>query len=225
MIADGVIAVIIAYLLGSIPWAYIITRLLTGKDIRKLGGGNVGARNTFREVGLRAGIPVAILDVGKGVAAIVIAHRLLDVSLYEPQFFLKAAEPQLFLLAAGLAAVAGHMWSIYLKFSGGNGLAAAVGVLSILMPWGLLIVLGLMLILAAVTRNPILSLNISLFSLPFSAGFLGNSWLFVVFTCLLILILILNFIPTAKAALVNAGSKENLFAELLWRNKAKKKGI
>jgi len=219
MVVNGVIAVIIAYLLGSIPWAYIITRLLTGKDIRKLGGGNVGARNTFREVGLRASILVAILDVGKGVAGIVIAHRLLNVPLYEPQFFLQATEPQLFLLAAGLAAVAGHMWSIYLKFSGGNGLAAAIGVLAILMPWGLLIVLGLMLVLAAITRNPVLSLNISLLSLPFSAGFLENSWLLVVFTCLLIIILIINFIPTAKAALVKAGGKENLSAELLRKNK------
>lgn len=212
-VITGVIAVIIAYLLGSFPSAYIVTRLKTDKDIRKLGGGNAGARNVFREVGLKAAIPVAFFDIAKGVAAVIIAHRLLNVPLHEPQVFV---------LAAGLAAVAGHMWSVYLKFTGGNGLAATIGVLVILMPWELLIVLGLMFILTAITRNPVLSLNISLLSLPISGWFLEKSWLPVAFTILLILILVLNFIPTAKAALAGAGSEKNLAAELLRRNKAKK---
>ncbi len=222
-IVAGIIAIIIGYLLGSIPSAYIVTRRLTGKDIRKLGGGNVGARNVFREVGLLPAIAVGIFDVGKGAAAIVVAHRLLNVPLYEPQFFKLASGPQFFILTAGLAAVAGHMWSIYLKFSGGNGLAATIGVLAILMRWELLIVLGLMLILTAITRNPVLSLNISLLSLPISGRFLENSWLPVVFTILLILILVLNFIPTARAALAKAGSGKNLSAELLRGNKTKNK--
>ncbi len=206
-VITGVIAIIIAYLLGSIPAAYIVTRLATGKDIRKLGGGNVGGRNVFREVGLRAAIPVAIFDVGKGAAAVAIAHWVLDA-------------PPPFVLAAGLAAVAGHMWSIYLKLTGGNGLSATIGVLSVLMTRELLIVLALMLLFTVITRNPVLSLNISLLSLPVSAWFLGKSWLPVVFTILLILIMVLNFIPTARAALAKAGSKENLFAELLRKKKA-----
>ncbi len=210
MIVNGVISIIIAYLLGSIPAAYIVTRLATGKDIRKLGGGNVGARNVFREVGLRTAVPVAIFDVGKGAAAVAIAVFLLDASEY-------------FVLAAGLAAVAGHMWSIYLKFGGGNGLSATIGVLSVLMYKELLIVLALMLLFTVITRNPVLSLNISLLSLPVSAWFLGKSWLPVAFTILLILIMVLNFIPTARAALVEAGSKEKLFAELLRMDKAEKR--
>ncbi len=129
MIVNGAIALIVAYLLGSIPSAYIITRLATGKDIRQLGGGNVGAQNVFREVGWRAGIPVLIFDVGKGAAAVAIAYWLLGA-------------PLLFLLAAGLAVVAGHMWSIFLRFTGGNGLATTIGVLSVLMTRELLIALG-----------------------------------------------------------------------------------
>ena len=112
-VITGFMVIVIGYLLGSINSAYIITRLLTGKDIRQLGGGNAGARNTLREVGLRAAIPVAIFDVGKGAASVAIAHWLLNIPLYEPN---------LFVLLAGVAAVAGHMWSIYLKFTGGNGL-------------------------------------------------------------------------------------------------------
>ncbi len=122
MIVNGIIAIIVAYLLGSIPAAYIITRLRTGKDIRQMGGGNVGARNVFREVGLGAAIAVGIFDVAKGAGAVVIAEWLLGW----PHPFVFGLG--LFVLAAGLAAVAGHMWSIYLEFTGGNVLATFLGV-------------------------------------------------------------------------------------------------
>lgn len=209
-IITGIIVTAIGYLLGSINPAYIITRLMTGKDIRRLGGGNAGGRNVLREVGLKAAIPVAVFDVGKGAASVAIAYRLLNVPLYEINGFV---------LLAGLAAVAGHMWSVYLKFTGGNGLAASVGALAMILPQTLLIVLGIMLILTVFTRNPILSLNIGLLSLPVSSWFLERSWLAVIFSVLLITIMVLNFIPTARAALTEAGSKRNLTAELLRRHK------
>lgn len=209
VLVSGVIAVIIAYLLGSIPGAYIVTRLATGKDIRKLGGGNAGARNVYREVGLKAAIPVAIIDVGKGVAAVAIAKFVL-------------VAPPLFVVLAGLAAIAGHIWSVYLKFSGGNGLSATIGVLSLIMTRELLIILGIMLVLTIVTRNPVLSLNIGLLSLPVSAWFLEKSWLAVIFSVLLLLMMLLNFLPTARAAWAKAGSKANLLAELVRVDKASK---
>ncbi len=205
-IITGVIAIIIAYLLGSIPFAYIFTRLVSGKDIRQLGSGNVGGNNVFQEVGWKAAIPTAIFDVGKGAAAVAIAHWLLKAPLHEPQ---------LFVLLAGIAAVAGHTWSSYLKFAGGNGLSATIGALAILMPWELLIVLGLLLILTAITRNLVLSVNISLLSMPISAWFLEREWLYVGFCIILIIMLVLNFIPTARAALAKAGDKEKLLAEVL----------
>jgi len=210
-VVTGLIAVVIAYLLGSINSAYIVTRLVTGKDIRQLGGGNAGGRNVFREVGFLAAVPVVFFDVGKGAASVAIAHWLLGVPLYEPHYFI---------FLAGLAAVAGHMWSVYIKFTGGNGLAAAVGVLAMLMPWALLIVFGIMGLLTLFTRNPVLSLNISLLSLPVSAWFLERSWLPVVFSIVLIVIMALNFIPTARAALSKAGNTQNLGAELLRRDKS-----
>ena len=210
-IITGIIAIIIAYLLGSIPFAYIFTRLVSGKDIRQLGSGNVGGNNVFQEVGRKAAIPTAIFDVGKGAAAVAIAHWLLNVPLHEPQ---------LFVLLAGIAAVAGHMWPIYLKFTGGNGLSATIGALAILMPWELLIVIGLLLILTAITRNLVLSVNISLFSVPISAWFLEEGeWLYVGFCIILIIMLVLNFIPTARAALAKSGNKETLLAEVLRKDK------
>ena len=208
-VVTGFVVIIIAYLLGSINSAYIVTRLVTGKDIRQLGGGNAGGRNVFRSVGLRAAIPVAIFDIGKGAASVAIAHWLLNVPLYEIH---------LFVLLAGIAAVAGHMWSIYLKFTGGNGLAATIGVLAMVMPWALLIVFAIMLILTIFTRNPVLSLNIGLLSIPVSAWFLEKLWLPVVFSIVLIVIMVLNFTPTARAALAKAGSGRNLFGQLLKKN-------
>ena len=209
-VLTGIIAVIIAYILGSIPFAYIFTRLMTGKDIRQLGSGNVGGNNVYGQVGLKVAIPVAIFDVGKGTAAVAIAHWLLDVPMYEPQIFI---------LLSGIAAVAGHMWSIYLKFTGGNGLSATIGVLAFLLPWELLIVIALLLILTAITRNLVLSVNISLLSVPISAWFLEKEWMYVGFCLVLIVMLVLNFIPTAKAALVKAGTGKNLVNDLLRKDK------
>ncbi len=218
MIVNGVIAVIVAYLLGSIPSAYIITRLATGKDIRQLGGGNVGARNVFREVGLGAAIPVVIFDVGKGAASVAIAYLLLGFPSLQ-----QISIPQMFVLLAGLAAVSGHMWSIYLKFTGGNGLAATIGILSVLMTRELLIALAITLLLMVITRNTVLSVNISLLlSVPISAWFLEKSWLLVGFSLIVAVVLVLHFLPTARIALAKAGSKEKLLAELLRSNKADK---
>ncbi|MFC1939569.1 glycerol-3-phosphate acyltransferase [Chloroflexota bacterium] len=210
MIIDGGISVIIAYLLGSIPAAYVITRWATGKDIRQLGGGNVGARNVFTEVGKGAGIGVAVFDIGKGAAAVAIAHWLLNA-------------PTLFVLAAGLAVVAGHIWPVFLKFSGGNGLATILGVLSLLMTRELLIALAITVLLIVITHNTILSVNMSLLSVPVSAWLLRESVLFIIFPILLIIIMAINFVPTFRAALVRAGSKENFLAELLRRERVKKK--
>jgi glycerol-3-phosphate acyltransferase PlsY len=206
-----VIAIIVAYLLGSIPFAYIFTRLATGKDIRRLGSGNGGANNVFREAGMKVAIPVAIFDVGKGTAAVFIAYRLLELPLLKPDIYV---------LLAALAAIAGHMWSVYLRFRGGNGLSTTFGALAIIMPWELLIVIGLLLILRVITRNLVLSVNLALISVPISAWFIDKSWLLVGFSIVVAVMLIIHFLPTAKAALAKAGNKENLTRELLRKNKS-----
>ena len=75
-VITGIVVIVIGYLLGSIPSAYIAARLVTGKDIRQLGGGNVGGLNTYREVGIWPALAVGIVDLGKGAAAVAI-HSLL----------------------------------------------------------------------------------------------------------------------------------------------------
>ncbi len=222
-IITTIIAIVIAYLLGSIPSAYIAVRLIKGKDIRQMGGGNVGARNAVQQAGIGAGVAVGILDVGKGAAAVAIAQWLLNVpvgAITIAQYSLGA--PETFVLLAGVAAIAGHIWSIYLKFAGGNGLTPTLGVLAVLMPTEILITLAITLILIIITRNPVLSINIGLISVPLSAWLLEKSGVLVTFSTIVLLMLILHFLPTAKAAVAEAGSKQNLVNELLRRGKGKR---
>jgi len=143
MIIKEIFAIIIGYLLGSIPSAYIAARLATGKDIRRMGGGNVGGLNVRREVGAWPAFAVGIVDLSKGAAAVAIAYWLLDLSL-------------VFVLAAGLAAVIGHNWMVWLKFSGGKGMGVTIGALAVLLPvydyWpGLPIFFGVILIPYVIT--------------------------------------------------------------------------
>jgi len=217
-VITGIIVIIIAYVLGSIPSAYIITRLVKGKDIRKLGGGNVGARNVWVEVGKVPSIAVGVFDVAKGAGAVVLAVWLLD----GPSMQL-VDTPQLFVMAAGVAVVAGHIWSVFLKFTGGNGLATTLGVLAVLLTRELGIAVALILILVVITRNLILSVNISVVSLPIIAWLLGEPWQFIIYPIVLVVVMLLNFAPVIKNDMVQAGSTENFIAELLRRDKARKK--
>jgi glycerol-3-phosphate acyltransferase PlsY len=193
IIVKGIIAIILGYLLGSIPTAYLATRLASGKDVRRLGGGNVGGLNVYREVGLLPAAAVGIVDVCKGAAAVAIAYWLLDVS-------------QPFVLAVAVASVVGHNWMVWLKFSGGKGMGAAIGSLFVLFPLygyplGLVFFFAVVLIPFIITRNVALSMGIGLLSLPF-IGWLGmHSAPFIIFSVVLGLVILVKFIPTAKLTL------------------------
>ena len=201
---EGIIAVVLGYLLGSIPTAYIVTRVALGKDIRSLGGGNVGGLNVFREVGLLPAAIVGVVDVAKGVAAVTIAYWLIGVS-------------PVFVLATALAVVAGHNWMLFLRFSGGKGMGAAVGGLFILFPLydypiGLAFFFAVILIPFVVTRNVALSMGIGLIALPFIAWLGLHSSQFVIFSVILGLVILLKFVPTAIEALRRTrGAKDFIF--------------
>ena len=109
------------YLLGAIPFAYIVTRITRGVDIRTVDIGNSGAGAVIRYVGVRAGALVAIGDIGKGAAAVYLAQSL------------GAGLPVAFL--AGMAAVIGHIWPVYIGFRGGQGVATLIGVFLALVFW------------------------------------------------------------------------------------------
>ena len=139
-VALSVLSIVIAYLLGSIPFAYIIGKL-SGLDVRQVGDKNVGTFNVFRHAGLGAGIATLIAEVGKGALAIVVA-KLLSV-------------PELVMFGAGVAAVIGHNWPVFLRFRGGRGLAVAIGVLLALLPIEMLIAAAISLVVLYTTRSSI----------------------------------------------------------------------
>ena len=111
--------VIAAYLIGSIPFAWLVARR-RGTDLRQVGSGNLGAANVMRSSGVSAGAMVAALDIAKGAASVWLAARVGD----------GAELPA----AAGLAAILGHIYPIWLRFRGGKGVATACGVFAVLTP-------------------------------------------------------------------------------------------
>jgi len=203
MIVREIFAIIIGYLLGSIPSAYIATRLATGKDIRQMGGGNVGGQNVRREVGAWPALAVGIFDAGKGAAAVAIAYWLLDL-------------PPLFVMLAGLAAVIGHNWMVWLKFSGGKGMGTTFGALAVLLPvygyWpGLPIIFGVILIPQVITHNIAISMGLALVALPFITWLGMDSGTGTIMAVILGLVVGVKFLPTAKSAWAKAESKKDEF--------------
>jgi len=201
MIIKEIFAIIIGYLLGSIPSAYIATRIATSKDIRQLGRGNVGGLNVRREVGAWPAFAVGIVDLSKGAAAVAIAYWLLDLS-------------PVFVLLTGLAAVIGHNWMVWLKFSGGKGMGVTIGALAVLLPvygyWpGLLIFFGIILIPYVITHNIALSMCIALVCLPFITWLGMNSGIGTIMAVILGLVIGIKFLPTARAAWAKAESKDD----------------
>jgi glycerol-3-phosphate acyltransferase PlsY len=120
-----VLAGLIGYLLGAIPFGLVIGRLTRGIDLREYGSHRTGATNALRTLGLRAAAAVFVLDVAKGVAAVLLA-RLLFAD--DPLVEWAAA-------AAGFAAVIGHNWSVFIRFTGGRGVATSAGALGAMSIW------------------------------------------------------------------------------------------
>ena len=178
------IAIISSYLMGSFPTAYIMGRLRKGIDIREVGSRNMGAANVIYQVGLAEGLLVLVVDVGKGAAAILLA-RWLEV-------------PLTIQLIAGAAVVAGHIFSVFLKFRGGKGGAACVGALAVLMPQGIPIFLGIFTIALLISRYPTFSFSVSLLSVPFFAWLIYHSVPLIAFSVGLPVFVGINYIPGFK---------------------------
>ncbi len=129
-----------SYLIGSVPWGLVVGRL-KGIDIREYGSGNIGSTNVLRTLGTKFGAIVLIADVLKGVIAVLLARYIIQTPAGE--------------MAAGFAAIAGHDWSLFLKFKGGRGVATSLGaLLPMAMPAPLAAVsgLGVFLLIVALTR-------------------------------------------------------------------------
>jgi glycerol-3-phosphate acyltransferase PlsY len=175
------VAIVCGYLLGSIPSAYLAARIKKGIDIRNVGSRTVGALNVYYEVGLAAGILVLLIDIGKGIAAVLLA-RWLGVDL-------------IFQLLAGLAAVLGHIFPVFLKFHGGRGGATTIGVLLILLPKAIPFWLGTCVIVLLITRNLTFCYSMGFICFPVVAGLIYGDVSLVAFSLGLPLFLGIRYIP------------------------------
>jgi glycerol-3-phosphate acyltransferase PlsY len=113
-----------SYLLGAIPTSYLVSRFIAGIDLRKHGSGNLGATNLYRVLGWKYAVPVALFDIAKGAIPVLVFAR-------------QASDSQLFAMACGVAAIVGHVFSVFVGFRGGKGVATAAGVVLGLPPMAL----------------------------------------------------------------------------------------
>jgi glycerol-3-phosphate acyltransferase PlsY len=133
------LVVVAAYLIGSLPFSFMVARAFGVRDVRRVGSGNVGATNVLRSAGKAAGALALVLDVGKGAAATALAGRLAPDD---------AALPA----AAAVAAVVGHMFPVWLRFEGGKGVATGLGALAPLAPMAALGAIAAFVVVALATR-------------------------------------------------------------------------
>jgi glycerol-3-phosphate acyltransferase PlsY len=134
-----IVALLAAYLLGAVPFGYLLVKWKTGADVRAAGSGNIGATNVLRTTGRAAGVATLLLDIGKGYLAVWLAGRLTGESVW--------------MSAAALAVMAGHAFPVFLGFKGGKAVASFIGAFLRLTPVPLAAVLLVFLVTVAVSRH------------------------------------------------------------------------
>lgn len=157
----AVLTLLASYLIGSIPFGLIVTRLWNGQDIRQYGSGNIGTSNVLRTVGVLPAILVLILDISKGVIGAYLGRTI---------------NSDLGPLFCGIAAIAGHNWSIFLKFKGGKGIATSAGVLFVVWPKIALILVGIWLLVVAFSRYISLGSLVVAGTFPILLLAMGYEW-------------------------------------------------
>jgi len=169
---------IICYLIGSIPTSFLIAKYLKGIDIREYGSGNVGATNTARVVGKLPGILVLVIDILKGLVCVTLVAKL----------FVKSGvniEPATYALMLGSMAIIGHVWTIFLGFKGGKGIATSSGVIIGVAPKIFLIALAIWIIVFAWKRYVSLASIVSAVSIPVMLAAMSYPPSFVLITSII----------------------------------------
>ena len=168
MITVKILYIIFAYLCGSIPFAYLIAKA-KGVDIRKVGSGNPGATNVFRTVGKVPGVITFILDMAKGFLPVFAAKIIFN----EPSFY--------YLMAIAAAAFIGHIYTVFLRFKGGKGMATGCGVFLALLPSPVLIAVLVFAVVLILSGYVALASIMAAVTLPIATFLLSFGWEFVVF--------------------------------------------
>lgn len=149
------IAIVVAYLVGGIPFGYLLVRWKTGEDVRDKGSGNIGATNVLRTTGRAVAVATLLLDIAKGVLAVWIADKLSGGS-------------PLWMSVAALAVMAGHAFPVFLRFQGGKAVASFIGAFLYLTPVPMIAALLVFVIVVAATRQISMGSIVAAGSLPFA---------------------------------------------------------
>lgn len=177
------IVIIIGYLLGSIPFGFVLVKLFRGQDVRSTGSGNIGATNVARTGSKGLAIATLALDALKGAVAVLVARALVPAEI----------SPLPYMAIAALAAVLGHLFPVWLKFKGGKGVATALGVFLVLFPKAVLVSLAIFIITVLVTRYVSLGSILAAIAFPVAAFFLGNpDWQTLLPACAIALLIVLK---------------------------------
>ena len=160
---------VLSYLLGSIPFGYLLVRIFRGEDVRQSGSGNIGATNVSRTSPL-LGVATLLLDAAKGTTAVVLSYIVAD--------HMDAGPPALEQVALGaLFAVVGHVFPIWLRFRGGKGVATGLGAFLLIAPKAVLIAVGIFVVVVAISRYVSLGSIVAVALLPVLAWGIGQFYI------------------------------------------------
>jgi len=165
------IALLLAFVIGGIPFGYLLVRWKTGEDVRAKGSGNIGATNVLRTTGRAIAVATLLLDIAKGALAVWIADQLSDGSA-------------VWMSLAALAVMAGHAYPLFLKFQGGKAVASFIGAFLYLTPVPMLCALLVFVIVVAATRQISMGSIVAAGSLPLAAWLIEHPPLIVVLAAL-----------------------------------------
>jgi len=196
--------VCIAYLIGSIPTAYLFGRIFKDIDIREYGSGNVGATNIFRVVGRLPGVIVLIIDILKGLLCTTwLATAFLNLAPF--------SRPELYKILCGSASIIGHNWTIFLRFRGGKGVATSAGVLIGLVPQIFWLSFVVWLIVFTITGYVSVSSIISAISAPIFSLVFGQPPELVIFLCITCILIVYKHRSNIKRLQLGEEKKISIF--------------
>jgi glycerol-3-phosphate acyltransferase PlsY len=201
-----------AYLLGSIPTAVWIGKYFYKIDVREFGSGNAGATNTFRVLGKKAGIPVLLIDVLKGLAAVLLAH-------YSP-YQTSSSQYINLALVLGIASLVGHIFPVFASFRGGKGIATLMGIVLGVHPYAALICMGIFILVLLISSYVSLSSMIAALCFPIIVIFVFKTTVpsLIIFSILIAIMVLITHQKNIERLLRKEESKAKLI-----KKKSKKK--
>lgn len=193
--------ILISYLLGAMPAAYLLVKVVKGDDIRDFGSGNVGATNATRVIGKGFGFLVLLFDIGKGVIAVTflsfLFHSRIDLA------------PEVIKSLFGMAVVCGHVFNVLLGFKGGKGVATSAGVLIGLNPWAFLVGVIIFTIVVFISKYVSLGSIVACTVIPFFMLLHRSHYSYVIVSALLCILIVAKHKSNIKRLL--AGREKKVF--------------